>query len=264
MTKFILREAGLMSAFVVLGGLLLLVVWTSKHLNESLLREFKDTQISVILKADSEGEFRDWLEKSSHVVRYQILNPLENKDRLGTAYPELKNLLQPLDRKFFPPSALVTVSNADLFLKSLKSLSNVVDTQVVHEPPIQLKRFIEIMVFIFSGLWLMTLALVLYFNLERLAIMEDQKWSLMKMLGARPFPLFMKLWYGQVARVGLACALAVLLAVAAIRQIQSFFIWDWVNLSASIWMSFVLCALLLTSAISFVMFQSKFRRIPLG
>jgi hypothetical protein len=264
MLRFILKETSLLAAFIVLGGLLLLCLWITNHLNESILREFKDTQISVVLKAESEDTFRRWLEKAPDVVRFQIFGPHENKARLGSVYPELKNLVSPLDQKFFPASAMVTVSKSEAFLKALSGLGDVVETQILHEPPRQLRRFVEVLAIVFSGLWLLTLTLVLYFHLERLAVTESQKWSLMKVLGSKAFPVFLPLWYGQLARVGVASLLAIFLAAFATRQIQNFFVWDWVQMPSGIWGSFFLVSVALTSLISFSLFYSRYRQVPLG
>ncbi|MDB5039233.1 MAG: hypothetical protein JWQ35_2761 [Bacteriovoracaceae bacterium] len=264
MLRFILKEAGMLVAFVVLGGLLLLCIWLTHHMNESVLREFKDTQISVILKSEAENSFREWVEKAPDVIRFQILNPYENKGRLGEYYPELKNLISPLEQKFFPASALVTVAKPDAFLKALSQVNGIVETQVLHQPPTQLRQFLEFLTGIFSCLWLLTLTLVLYFHLERLAIVENQKWSLLKMLGSKTGSIFLPLWYGQVVRVGIASLFAILFAVIATRQIQNFFTWDWVKLPTSIWIGFFLASIGLTSAISFSLFYYRYKQVPLG
>lgn len=264
MLRFILKETSLMAAFIVLGGILLLCLWITNHLNESILREFKDTQISVILKSDSEGLFKQWLEKAPDVIRFQVYGPLENKDRLARVYPELKNLVSPLDQKFFPASALVTVSKPQAFLKAIGAMNEVVETQILHEPPHQLRRFVEVLTFVFSALWVLTLTLVLYFHLERLAVTENQRWSLMKVLGSRTFPVFLPLWGGQVARVAIASVLAIFLATLATRQIQNFFVWDWVQLPSNVWASFFVLSILLTTGISFSLFYIRYRQVPLG
>jgi hypothetical protein len=264
MFRFILKEASLMAAFIVLGGILLLCLWVTNHLNENILKEFKDTQISVILKNDSEASFKQWIEKAPDVIRFQIFGALENKDRLAKVYPELKNLVSPLDEKFFPPSALITVSKPQAFLRALGGMSDVVETQMLHEPPRQLRRFVEVLTVIFSALWLLTLALVLYFHLERLAVTESQKWSLMKVLGSKTFPVFRPLWAGQLIRVSVASLLAIFMAVFATRQIQNFFIWDWVLLPSSVWVSFFLTSITLTTLISFSLFYIRYRQVPLG
>ena len=264
MLRFFLKEASLLVAFVVLGGLLLLCLWITNHLNQSILKEFKDTQISVILKPDAEEDFKAWVEKAPGVIRFRMFSALDNKDRLGAVYPELKSLVLPLDQKFFPSSVIVTVSNAAAFTKALSVQSGVVESQVLHQPPVQLRRFLNILTFVFSGLWLLTLTLVLYFNLERLTVVEDQKWSLMKLLGARTFPVFLPLWYGQTLRVTIASVFAILLAVLSIRQIQSFFVWDWISLPALVWIAFFFVSVGLTSAISFSLFYYRYRQVPLG
>ncbi len=262
--KSIMREAGLMTAFVILGGLLLLCLWISHHLNQTILRDYKNAQVSVILKPEGETSFKEFLEKSPYVVRFQILRPGENRARLAKTYPELRNLVEPLDSKFFPSSALVTVSQLEAFSNSLKETSSFVESQVIHEPPLALKRFIDVITLIFSGLWILTLSLVLYFNLERIATIEDQKWSLMKMLGAKPLPLFLNLWWGQIFRVTLASLLAIALSIMAVRQIQSFFIWDWIQISNATWVGFVSMAIALTSVISLTLFYNRYKRVPLG
>lgn len=264
MMKGVLKEASLLVAFVVLAGLLLLSLWISENFNQTLLRDFRNTQVTMILKDRNEGEFKSIVDKNPQVMNYKLYKSKENKDRLGKLYPELSNVINPLEEKFFPVSAVVTVKDADAFLQSIKSRSDLFETQIIHRPPYELQRFIRLLTILFSGLWLLTLTLVLYFNLERLAVREMPRWSLMKMLGERPMRLFAPLWVGQSVRVLIGSFCAMGLALLAISQIQSFFAWNWNVYPWFTWSAFFVVGLAVTVTVSYALFYSRYRRVALG
>lgn len=264
MFRFFIKEASLLTAFIVLGGILLLCVWLLDGIQKSVLNEFQNTQVSVILKEGSLDKFKDLLEKDKNVVRYKIFSGAQNQARLGQYYPELKNVISPLDDRFFPTSAVVTLSDSKAFLSSLWASPDLFEAQLLHQPPEQLSRFLKALTFVFTGLWLLTLTLVLYFNLERLLVREEPRWSLMKMLGAKPVKLFMPLWYGQAIRISIACLSAVALSTLATHQVKSFFNWHWAGIPLKASLGFFLASLILTSLISFGLFYSKYRRVSLG
>jgi len=264
MVRFILKEASLLIAFIVLGGLLLLCFWVTHNVHENVLKEYKNSQISVVLKTGADEGFRELVEKNHNVIRYDYFSSAKNKERLGETYPELKNIIAPLEERFFPSSALVTVHDASKFLQLLDKSPELFQTQVLHQPPTKLSRFLNVMVVIFSMLWLLTLTLVLYFNLERITVREEPRWSLMKMLGAKPFMLFWPLWHGQALRITIASVCAMILAAAVSHQLRAFLVWDWTTLPLSVWIGFFFISLLVTSAISFTLFSVRYRRISIG
>jgi hypothetical protein len=259
-----MKEIGLLTAFVVLGGLLLLCLWVSENFDRSLLSEFKSSQVTIILKDRQDDELKTFLDQNSQVVSYKIYKAKDNKDRLTKIYPELGNVVSQLEEKFFPISALVKVRDVDAFMTSLKPKANFLDTQIVHKPPYELQRFIKILTFVFTALWLITLALVLYFHLERLAVKEMPRWSLLKMLGERPYRLFMPLWIGQFSRVLISSILALTLALLAISQIKSFVAWNWSVYPYLSWGLFFLVSILITSVLSYSLFYAQFRRVSVG
>ena len=266
MIRFVLKEASLLIAFIVLGSILLLCLWLTSSVKQQVFKEFQNTHLSLILKSDQREDLVRFLDTESTVVRYEFFSPSQNKKRLGELYPELRNVMGSLEQKFFPNSAAVVVTDAAKFTARLeaKGLKKDIEAQTIHHPPVRLQRFLQVLTGVFSALWLLTLALVLYFNLERLTLREEPRWSLMKMLGAKPSRLFWPLWASQASRVALASVFAVALSFLAIEQIRSFFAWNWHRLSGSVWIGFILTSLLLTSLISLFMFSLKYRRVALG
>ena len=264
MIRFFLKEAGMLTAFVILAGLLLLCLWVSENFQKNVFKDFQNTQISVVIKDRGESAFRELMTNNSNVVQYKIYRPKDNKDRLLQLYPELKNMMGSLEEKFFPTSAIVAVKDSVSFLSLLKASPHIVETQIVHQPPLELARFIQVLTFIFSILWLLTLALVLYFNLERYTAKEQARWSLMKMLGERPARLFIPLLYGQSLRIGIASLFAILIALVSVFRVRTMFAWNWSAVPIGSWVGFFVISLLLTAAISFTLFYQRFKRVSLG
>ena len=264
MLRFLIKEISLLSAFVILGGFLLLCVWISNNMQTSILRDFENPQISVLLADGAELMLKDLLDSDGNVIRYDIYSNEENKNRLGQIYPELKNVIAPFEDKFFPVSGVIVVKDSDRFFKDYASKSYIFEKKLMHSPPANLKSFIDVLTLLFSGLWLMTMALVLYFNLERITQKQQSKWSLMKMLGAKPIKLFLPLWYGQAIRMGIASIFAVIIAYLATNYIEGFFAWMWDDLSQYVAIGFFLASIGLTFLISLGMFTFQYRRVKLG
>ncbi len=265
MLQFLFKEASLLLAFVVLGALLLISLWVTQTFQSSLIRDYKNTQISVILKDGSLQKFRDLIEKDPNVIRFDLASGAKNKEKLQGLYPELQNLVAPLEERFFPASAIVAVHDGDLFLKHLKlNGSDLYESQILHQPPREIARLASLLTAIFGSLWLLTLALVLYFNLERITDVEVSRWSLMKMLGAKPYRLFAPLWYGQLARMAIASIVAIGVAFLLSSQIEKLFVWNWISLSAWVWAAFFGISIAMTSAISFGLFYSRFKKVSIG
>ncbi len=251
-------------AFVILGGLLLICLWITMNIHQSVMREFQSAQISVILKDGSDRKFKELVEQNSNVIRYDLYSAYRNKERLSSLYPDLKNVIAPLEEKFFPMSAVVSVRDADAFLKSLQQNSQIFESQILHQPPTQIRRFASVLTAVFGCLWLLTLSLVLYFNLERITIREEPRWSLMKMLGAKPHLLFKPLWTGQMIRICMASVFAILLAVIVSYQIEHFFLWTWTRMPFSVWAGFLVVSIGVTTIISFGLFYSRYRQVAIG
>jgi hypothetical protein len=264
MLKFIIKEASVLLAFVVLGGLLLLCFWVSDGLNRGILAEYRDSKVSVVVPADRVEPFRQFVERDKNVIRYDYFNSQANKSRWSELYPEMKNVIAPLEPGFFPSSAIVTVKDASLFLQGLDRQVGITEKHIVHQPPHQLMQFLNGLTLAFGILWILTLVLVLYFNIERITAQQEARWSLMKMLGERPFKLFIPLWLGQSARISVAIIFAMALAWFSSDQIRSLFAWNWTSLGMSVWVTFVVSALFMTWGISYVLFRQRFQRISLG
>jgi len=232
--------------------------------NEGILADYRDPKVSVSIPGDNLEKFRTFVEQDKSVIRYEIHGAISNKTKLGELYPELRSVILPLEPRFFPTTAIVTVKDAPAFLASLDKVTGLADRQILHEPPKQLSQFLSVLTFVFGALWILTLALVLYFNIERLALQQEARWALMKMLGARPMSLFFPLWMGQSVRVLLASVSAVVLAYMASQQIRVLFAWNWSSLPLSVWFGFFLVSLVVTSFISYGLFYVRYRKILLG
>gem|GEM_PF-3896253 len=262
--KQLIREASLLLAFVVLGTLLLLSFWISKNVNQSLLREFKNDRVSVIVNEASLQTFRQFLNSDKNVVRYQIHDRQDNKQKLGELYPELKSVLAPLEDDYFPISATVSVKNGPAFIQKLQDKLKFQGAQLIHRPSTALKSFLEMATLVFSFLWIFALFIFLYFQLERLAFRESQTWSLVKMLGAKPFKIFWPLCAGQLTRIGFASIFACVLSLALAREFNGIFSWKWDTPGLGIWFSFVTISLFSAGIVFILMFVSRFRRVSLG
>lgn len=265
MFKFFLKEGSLLSAFIVLGGLLLLSVWMTSSVQKVIQEDFNQTQITLVSKNSEAVEpLRHFLENNETVVRFEVQTGEQNKERILKTYSELEDVLKPLRADFFPLSFLVTVVRKEEFMESLGLVMSSIDRYVAHEAPHGLAGFLNMVTFIFIGLWVLTLTLVLYFNLERLTAQEEPKWSLMKMLGEKPWKLFVPLWRGQMVRVIVASLFAILLAYFSSQKIVSFFAWKWTNWEISTWVGFFVVAVILTTLLSYTMFQMRYKKVLLG
>lgn len=264
MLKFALKEVSILFAFIVLGGVLLLSLWISHGIQEGVLSEYKDAKVSVIISAEKAREFRDFVEKDKNVIRYEFFSADANKSRLGDLYPELRSVIAPLETRFFPPSAIVTVRDSMAFGQSLDQLSGIAEHRIVHQPPHRLTQFLKALPVVFGILWLLTLILILYFNVERAATENEARWSLMKMLGARSSRLFVPLWLSQSGRIALASCCAVILAYVSTRQVQVLFAWNWTALPTGVWVGFFMASLIITAVISFLIFRHRYQKVALG
>ncbi len=264
MLKFLIKEAALLTAFVLMGGLLLLCYWSSFNLNQGLASEFKNPKVSVVLKGEDQSELRKFLDNNSEVISYDVFNSNDNKEKLAELYPEMRNVIEPLDLKFFPISAVIAVKDAGSFLKELGAIESIVAKQILHEPPHKLIQFLNGLTVVLLSLWLLTLGLVLYFNIERIMVEESARWSLMKMLGAKPLKLFMPLLGSQILRVGLAAVLSALSAYFISHQIQSVISWSWVSLPSSLWFGYFAVSLAIASLIAAVLFRHRFGKVSFG
>lgn len=264
MLKFIIKELSVLIAFIVLGGMLLLCYWVSDGFNRGILAEYRDSKVSVVVPPENIENFRSMVERDKNVVRYDFFSSQANKGRLGNLYPELKNVIAPLEDRFFPASAIVTVKDPAVFLQALDRQLGISEKQIVHEPPHKITQFLNGLTVVFAILWVLTLILVLYFNIERITALQEPRWSLMKMLGAKPLSLFAPLWLGQSLRITIAVVFAMMLAWFSSSQIRTLFMWNWTSLHWSVWLAFAGSALMMTWFISYVLFRQRFRRISLG
>jgi len=264
MFKLIIKEASILTAFVVLGGILLMSFWLSYGFDTGIMAEYKDSKVSLSFENAKMDELRGILEKDRNVVRYEVSSSEENKRKLGELYPELKSVMGPLENKLFPASALVTVREVGSFLKKIEGWGSLIDRHLVHEPPHQLANFLRLLTGAFLLLWVMTLGLVIYFNVDRIVSEQEGRWSLMKMLGAKPYTLFLPVLYGQGLRIFIASAFSILLAIFASGQVRQIFAWNWSSLPMSVWLGFFITALIMTGIISSLLCQLHFKRISLG
>lgn len=258
------KEASLLTAFVVLGALLLVSYWITENIDRSIFQEFQNSHVSVILEEEAQSDFQWFLNKQDEVVDYEMHSKQQNKEQLRKLYPELSEVLRDLDSNFFPVSATVSVKQADPFMEELDAQGGVIQSSFLHKPPKHLSQFFGVLTLVFSGLWILTLALVLYFQLERLTFREERKWSLMKMLGAKPLRVFFPIWWGQLLRILVASSLAIGLAVFVTQRFQSFFAWDWSSLSVFAWASFLFVSLFMATFVYFTLFMLRYRQVSLG
>lgn len=262
--SLIARELSLLGAFIILGALVLISIWVSQNVNNSFLNEFRNDQISVILKTDYLAEFKTFLDQDDLVLNYEVQNSEENKSSIQRIYPELKSVLQPLAADFFPISSTIITKNGPRLLSKVQEKFPVLNAYLLHQAPAGLKSFLTFMNFIFISLWLMALALVLYFQVEHISFRENHRWSLLKMLGAKPSKIFWPLYLRQVARVSIASFFAIAVAYYAALQIRSVFAWDWSLYSVWTWAAFFIVSIVLTGSILLLLFSARYRRVALG
>ena len=259
-----LREIGLMSALIILGTFLLVVFWLSMNIRKSFFETFNQSQVSVIVKDGMEEPFRHFLDQHSGVVHYEVFTRLENKLQLGALYSELQSVIDSMEDHYFPVSALITVLEPDAFLVDLDTKPFLSEAKILHKPPAEISRFLNVLVISFLGLWLLTLTLMLYFHLERLAIREEPRWSLMKTLGAKSSKLLWPLLGAQVLRVSLASLLAMIAAFVVIERVEGLLTWHWHVLGWGIHGTFFFLSAFLTAGISALLFQFRYSRMALG
>ena len=93
---------------------------------------------------------------------------------------------------------------------------------------------------------------------------ESNRWSLMKMLGARPLKLFFPLLGSQILRVGLAATLSALGAYFVSQQVQSVLSWSWMSLPSGVWIGYFLMSLAIASVIALGLFKYRFGKVVFG
>lgn len=262
--QYILRELAVLTAFVVLGSLLLISIWVSQNVSDGILAEFRHDQVSVVLEPEQVDAFKAFVNQYPGTIRYKISSSDENREDLEAMYPELITALKPLSADFFPISATITVQDASRFLSELENGIQSLGSRIIHRPPEDLKIFLEAMTGTFIGLWILALVLLLYFQVERASIKESQRWSLFKMLGASPLKVFVPIYWAQLIRVLLASGAAVLVTYAVATRIQGLFDWNWPSPSFWLLSVFVFLSVVASSILLFSLFLSKYRRVPLG
>jgi hypothetical protein len=262
--RFFIREAAVLMAFIILGGLLLVSLWFSSNVSEGLLAEFKNDQVSVILDSNDQAAFRKFAENYDGSLRYEIFEASANKEKLRDLYPELSSVLQPLEDDFFPVSATVTVQDGEKFISQMNQEMLTLGASVLHQPPVGLRDFLNLSSVVFIGLWGLALLLLLYFQLERIAFKESQKWSLYKMLGANTSKVFLPLWVEQMARVLFSSGIAIIFSYFLTEQIESLFNWNWVTKPYLIWSLFLLSSIVASSLVLGLLFRMRYREVQLG
>jgi len=262
--KSFFKEAGLYVAFILVGTLLLLSFWISTNLQDSILSEFRYKTMTLIFAEDPSVEFRKLVESHPSVVRYEIQGAYANKDQIRRQYPELATVVENLDEQYFPSSALVTLRNLSGFQTALKSIPDRVEKSIVHQPPLKIATFFNMLLGLFGFLWLLILALLIYFKLERLAVKESARWSLMKMLGARASQIFLPLCWIQILQISFGGFAVLLLATFSMGYLRGLFEWNWENLSPMIQVEFLIGTLVVGIGLFFLIFSARYRKTALG
>lgn len=261
--KLVLREFGLILAFVTLGVLLLVSFWMTSNVEKSFLAEFRQDQVSVVIDGEKESEFTQLMQAQPEVLRFELQSPEDNRDLLASQYPELATVLEDLPLAQFPMTAHIVTEEGEALLRSLNQQPEIVQAQLVHRAPLALKSFLDVMTLVFGLLWAFTLVMFLYFQLDRLAFRDVQKWSLMKMLGAKATRIFWPVWFRQALRLTVAALLAVLVAHFVTGLILESFAWPWEGLSFALWAGFVALSVGLGSLFLYLLFVLKYRQVPL-
>jgi cell division protein FtsX len=261
--KNLVKEGGLYMAFIVTGSLLLISFWVSQNAQQNLLREYRYDTITLITATDPSEELRKLLNQKD-VIRFEARGAFENKERLQAQYPELSSVITDLDSQYFPSSILVTVKNAETFQKSLKAMPDAFQKLIVHQAPKHLVTFFNLLLGLFAFLWLLLLALLIHFKIERLAVRESSRWSLMKMLGARPSQIFMPACWVQLLQIALGSVVVLVLAEMSMGYLRTLFGWQWEALSFWAFLGFFAGSILLGLGFFFVIFLGRYRRTSLG
>lgn len=261
---WMLKEAGLQIAVVLIGGFFVFSWWVLGHLDHDVAKEFSEDRISVIVKPESEFEFRRFLDSRPEVTRYEFQSGEANKLTLASLYPELSSVLKPLEADYFPISALIQVKDSAGFLTALQSEVQFFQSYLVHTPPKEIQHFVSGSAIVFLVLWMLILGLYLFFQVEHLAHRDEREWSLLKMLGSSAQKIFWPACYQQVIKLFVTSVLAVLLAYWGALQFETVFQWGWNPMAVSIWSQFFVLSMLLTLALFSSFFLWRYRRVKLG
>ncbi|TVQ80862.1 MAG: hypothetical protein EA369_01355 [Bradymonadales bacterium] len=259
--RFFIREFGLASAFIALGALLLICLWFSLSVQSSFLNEFRQDQLSLILDPTEKESFEQLMREESGVLRYSLQTAEENRDRIRSLYPELDSVIDSISIENFPVSALVIVEDGRKMMSFFETRPELIQAQMIHQAPDSLKTLISVATTIFLFLWVFTLILFLYFQLEGVAHRQSAKWSLMKMLGAKSSRIFLPLWGLQMTRLLVSSVCACVLAWWATSYLLSFSNWTWAGLGLNLSLGFILASLVLGSLCLYSLFLVQFRRV---
>ncbi len=262
--KTFVKEGGLYLAFVIMGCLLLLSFWVSNNVRDGLMKEFRHQSMTLVFSSEPSNEMRDLLNKSSAVVRYEIRSAFENKVKIQKEYPELASTLADLDDEFFPSSALITLRDLPGFERELKRVPDVIEKSIVHSPPQKIATFFNGLLGLFGFLWFLLLALLIHFKLERLAVRESARWSLMKMLGAKPSQIFLPACWIQMGQIAVGSLCVLLLTGLSMSYLRRLFDWEWAGLSMGAQLGFFVGSVVIGVFMFFLIFAGRFRRTALG
>src|SRR5262249_27168708 len=142
--------------------------------------------------------------------------------------------------------------------------SSEIESSYHHRPPSSLQKILHTGVLVFSILWIFMLALVIYFQLERIAIREAHRWSLMKMLGAAPRQVFMNHFSTQMLRIVIGSLVSVFLCFVSIQALREAFHWSWEPLPKLWYGGFMSLALCAGFVMFFTFFSNRYRKTQLG
>jgi hypothetical protein len=261
--KNLIKEGGLYMAFVVTGCLLLLSFWISENVQQNLLNQYRYDTLSLVIASEPSEELKTLL-NSQEVIRYDLKGSFENKEQLEAQYPELKAVLSELESNYFPYSVLVTVKSADRFGNLLQTMPDQFSKLIVHEAPKHLATFFSLLLGLFAFLWLLLLALLIHFKLERLAVRETARWSLMKMLGAKPTQIFMPACLVQLGQIAAGSLVVLALSQMGMGYLRTLFGWHWQNPSLGVFAGFFFLSLLFGLSFFLLIFLGRYRRTALG
>ncbi len=262
MKRTALGEILVFSAFIFLGAFLLVSLWFVRDFDRSILQDYREKQVSVTMR--DEEAFKTWISRAPFVESHRLFTASMNRDRLLDENPRFYGVLSDLDLSFFPSTALVTVTDVPNFSKAFEASNLDGNIYQVHQAPHQLQLLARVLLGSFIFLWALTLAMVIYFSLDRSAQTLAPRWTLMKILGARTYQVYAPLFRAQMLWVGAGLTLAVVLSRFAIEIIagslngtmQSF---SWIFVS-----SFCALSLVVAAVLSFGLFYSRYRQVYLG
>lgn len=262
--KSILKEAGLLGVFAVLGAALLVSIWLAQNFHQEFFEDFSSDQVSVVLEGVDLNEFRSFLERYEALMGYEIQTPSLNQEQLQNAYPELAGVLGALDDDYFPSSATVRSLDGEQLIADLKAEFQNLNAFLVHRAPDHFSKFLMILSIVLFALWGFSLTMVLFFSMENLANKKERHWSLMKMLGARPSQVVMPLIQPQLFRCVAGVMGAAGLAWFTNSQLNSLFGWQWQTQTYVTWGLFLALSLTLTAGLFFILFNWRYERVALG